>query len=72
MTSQYGACALHAGSTMLHARTRMHTPTSPGTHARKRARACMQFCFFTATMIRELALILGFMHIPPPFPFRFA
>ena len=32
MTSEYGAYALHAGLARLHARTRMHTPASPGTH----------------------------------------
>jgi hypothetical protein len=32
MTSQYGAYALHAGLTRLHARMRMHTPTRPITH----------------------------------------
>jgi hypothetical protein len=31
MTSQYGAYELHAGLARLHARTRMYTPTRPGT-----------------------------------------
>ena len=38
--SQYGAYALYAGSSRLHARTRMYRPERPGTHkhARKHAR----------------------------------
>jgi hypothetical protein len=36
MTSQYGAYALHAGLSRLHALTRMHTPTRPVTHMRTR------------------------------------
>ena len=32
MTSQYGACALHAGKARLHALTLMHTPTLTGNH----------------------------------------
>jgi hypothetical protein len=31
MTSQYGAYVLHVGLARLYARTRMHTPTRPGT-----------------------------------------
>ena len=38
MTSQYGAYALHAGLARLYARTRMQTPTRPGTHMHTRAR----------------------------------
>jgi hypothetical protein len=37
LTSQYGACALHAGSARLHALIRMHTPTRPGTNMHSRA-----------------------------------
>jgi hypothetical protein len=37
MTSQHGAYALHAGKARLHAHTRMHKPTRPGTHTH----ACM-------------------------------
>jgi hypothetical protein len=41
MTSQYGAYALRAVLWRLHARTRKHTPTRPGTqmHARMRKHA---------------------------------
>ena len=40
-TSQCGACALRAGLARQRARTRIHTPTRPGTHmhARKRTHA---------------------------------
>ena len=38
VTSQYGAYALHARVTRLHARMRMHTPTRPGTHMHTRTR----------------------------------
>jgi hypothetical protein len=39
MTSQYGACALHAGLARLHVLMRMHTPTRPRIHMH--ARTCM-------------------------------
>jgi hypothetical protein len=32
ITSQYGAYALHAGVSRLHALTRVHSPARPGTH----------------------------------------
>ena len=38
MTIQYGACLLHAGKTMLHARMHMYTPTRPATHTHTHAR----------------------------------
>jgi hypothetical protein len=41
-TSQYGAYALRAGLAKLHALTRMHTPTRPGTHIHARTRAHKQ------------------------------
>ena len=39
ITSQYGAQALHTGLARLHARTRMHKPTRPGTHMHARTQA---------------------------------
>jgi hypothetical protein len=59
MTSQYGAYALHAGLSRLHALMLMHTPTRPGTHMHVRTRMHVHrqtsntHCFSTATMIRE-------------------
>jgi hypothetical protein len=39
MTSQYGAYALHAGLTRLHALISLHTHTRPDTHVQARAHA---------------------------------
>ena len=69
MTTQYGACALHAGYARL--RTQVHTPSSRApthmhtqTHARNHARAralthrgiCNTYSFFTASMVSRTRL----------------
>jgi hypothetical protein len=65
MTSQYGAYALHGGLTRLQSRTRMHTPTSPGTymHARTRRPILNTYCFSTVTIICERASVLRYTYI---------
>ena len=66
MTSQCGAYELHAGKARLHARTRMHMPTRPGTHTHARAYAHTHrpinntYCFPMATTIRERASLLRY------------
>ena len=67
MTSQYGAYALRAGSARLYARTRMHTPTRPGTHMHARTqRPISNTHFFSmATMIRERASVSRYTYIAP-------
>ena len=59
MTSQYGAYAFHAGSARLRASTRMHTRASAHTLTEIRN----IYCFSTATMIRERALLLRYTYI---------
>jgi hypothetical protein len=53
MTSEHGACALHAGLARLNARMLMHTPTRPVTHmhARTHRPVCNTYCFCTTTML---------------------
>ena len=65
MTSHYGAYALQAGIARLHALTRMHTPTRPGTHMHARTHRPVgnNYCFSTAKMNRERATILRYTYI---------
>ena len=51
MTSQYGACALHAGLAMLYASTPTHTQTNT------------QYCFSTAKTICESTSVLSHLYI---------
>ena len=46
MTSQYGAYALLVGLASLYVRTRMHTPTRPGTHMQARTRTDQEVILF--------------------------
>jgi hypothetical protein len=62
MSSQYGAYALRAGLSRLHARTRMRMPTRPSTHMHARAHRPVNniYCFSKAKMIREGSSMLRY------------
>jgi hypothetical protein len=60
MTSEYGAHASHAVKARLHACTRMHTPTRPGTHTHSRIPINNTYRFSKATIIRESASMLRY------------
>jgi hypothetical protein len=62
ITSKHGAYELHAGSARSQARTRMHTPRSPGTcHAH--TQICNIYCFSTAKITPERASMLRYTNI---------
>ena len=44
-------------------RVRVQTPTRPGTRTRAHTQICNNYCFSTATMIRERASVLRYMYI---------
>ena len=74
MTSQYGACALHAGKARLHSRMLMHTPilrVRTRTYARTHRPVSNTCCFCTAAMIHERLAMLRFTYIACIVSFRF-
>ena len=70
MTSEHGACALHAVLARLYARMRVHTPMRPGNdiHARRREHAHTDQCvillaFLQQQWFRERASMLRYTYI---------
>jgi hypothetical protein len=71
VTSQHSAYALHAGLARLHARTRVYTPTRPGTHIRARTHTqtlSNNYCFSTPTMIPERPSMLRYTYTASRIP----
>jgi hypothetical protein len=64
MTSQYGACALHAGKARLHSRMLLYTPIL-------RVLTDQTCCFSTAVVIHERLSMLRFTYIACIVSFRF-
>ena len=68
MTSEYGACALHAGLIRVHARNahahpRIRVPTRTHAHACTHRPISNTYCFSTAMMIRECDLMIRYTYI---------